>query len=239
MAFRTAAFNWSALGGQPLEAWAGNRLPSVAWGAVDPAAEAVPAGRSVCLLPGLDAADGVDGAVTLVGPASVSEVMAALLTALRALPGMRCPQGATDEVRDCEYCPRVGFCGWQAVPHGADVGVGFRALWSRPFCHTGVGMCLDMYNPSWFLPAAAQNALPLGVDEVARVAAALAAEAAAPPPRVCGARGCSATPAALSLCGGCRGAMYCSREHQRAHWAPHKPACRAAAAAGGARGVHM
>ena len=117
------------------------------------------------------------------------------------------------------------------VPHGD--GVGYCALWTRPFCHSGISMDLSTYNKGWFVPAAAQHAQQLSAGQAAHVAAALAAEAAAPPPAVCGLRGCSAPPAGLSLCGACRSAMYCGREHQRAHWARHKPACRAAA---GARG---
>jgi hypothetical protein len=57
--------------------------------------------------------------------------------------------------------------------------------------------------------------------------AALARE----PRRACGLPTCGrqeAHPAQFKLCAACKGAVYCSKEHQAAHWGDHKAACKAA-----------
>jgi hypothetical protein len=50
----------------------------------------------------------------------------------------------------------------------------------------------------------------------------------------CGARHATGASVGLKQCGACRSAAYCSVEHQRAAWADHKAACRAAVAASAA-----
>ena len=80
-----------------------------------------------------------------------------------------------------------------------------------------------------------------GVKEARRAvveAKAIGHAAAAPGRlRVCALRSCGVRetyPAQHKLCAACAAAAYCCREHQVAHWAEHKAACKAARAAKGA-----
>ena len=73
----------------------------------------------------------------------------------------------------------------------------------------------------------------------ATVEAKAVGRAAAAPERlrVCALGSCGVRetyPAQYKLCAACTAAAYCSREHQVAHWAEHKAACKAARAAKGA-----
>ena len=52
--------------------------------------------------------------------------------------------------------------------------------------------------------------------------------------RVCGWPGCSEP--AKQKCARCERVRYCSREHQKAHWAEHKPVCQAVSSEGGVDG---
>ncbi len=65
----------------------------------------------------------------------------------------------------------------------------------------------------------------------AQLDAAAAHAAARGGARGCAADGCAAREAYVSqfkLCGACKTVVYCSKEHQAAHWPAHKQACKAA-----------
>jgi len=227
------AFDWRACGGTEAPyILHGNRLFSVGWGDLKPSARAIAPGVAVTISTGLD-----DREVVLTGPQTVAEVMDALLKTCRGEPLTTVYKpGATDSVRDCRKCPRVGFCGWQAVPRSAGGGAVYRALWSKLFCHAGVAADCSMINPSWFVPEAATNRLPPSATAppAPSVTAATTTSRGGgeDATKACAAAGCGApsgTP--LLLCGACRGVAYCGHEHQKAHWPEHREACRAAAAA--------
>jgi hypothetical protein len=71
----------------------------------------------------------------------------------------------------------------------------------------------------------------------ARVAAVASAAVTAKGLHVCALDSCDARELHAShfkLCGACKTACYCSREHQAAHWRQHKAACKAAREGGAA-----
>jgi hypothetical protein len=81
-----------------------------------------------------------------------------------------------------------------------------------------------------------------GIDDIMDVnaresserAATAAASAAAHGLRACALPDCGAREVHVKqfrMCSACRGAVYCSREHQQLHWRAHKAACKAARAA--------
>jgi hypothetical protein len=70
-----------------------------------------------------------------------------------------------------------------------------------------------------------------------RVAAVASAAVAAKGLRCCALDSCGAREVHASqfkLCGACKTVVYCSREHQAAHWRQHKAACKAAREGGAA-----
>lgn len=64
---------------------------------------------------------------------------------------------ATDYVPDCQRCPRLAFCGFvrkpPTTPGGDDEA--FAALWSEPYCHSGITQMIQMVGPfcASFMPA--------------------------------------------------------------------------------------
>jgi hypothetical protein len=74
----------------------------------------------------------------------------------------------------------------------------------------------------------------VGVQEKRERDAAAAASAAVHGLHACALPECGAREVhakQFRMCAACRGAVYCSREHQQLHWRAHKAACRAARAA--------
>jgi hypothetical protein len=115
-----------------------------------------------------------------------------------------------------------------AANRDIDAGAQLRAAWARV---ERSGM-LQVRNMA--------DADAVSARTNARVAAVAAAAVAAKGLRVCALDSCGARELHASqfkLCGACKTVVYCSREHQAAHWRQHKAACKAARASAGGGAV--
>lgn len=96
--------------------------------------------------------------ITLKGPKTAFQVLDAILRAIRGEPASKVYTANDMEMpSDCSKCPRYGFAGIKELGMGADGVMRYKALWSQPFCCSGIlGNC-QMITAETFVPEAAVN----------------------------------------------------------------------------------